>query len=290
MPLRVFLSGFLLLSLLVPVRAVEPDQVELPADRRIRLMLLKNLSTTHTRHNETVPFVVTSDVRDPDGKLLIAKGTPAFGRVVWVRGEGPISATILDLPARLQVRILETRAVDGQTVRLKAHRERGPSEPFVFTRDNTTAQLESRLELREAWKDPKTREVLTQLVSMLESDEVPEGLDSGAQREVLRRVSKSLELDTALGLIEEGKAPQLQSLLNTLRTVQDPNVFSQSEWTGIQFALAMQAVQEVARLGRDMVGYIGGRLQGRNIRAPIGMDIDAYTAESVQIKVRPAAG
>jgi hypothetical protein len=48
----------------------------------------------------------------------------------------------------------------------------------------------------------------------------------------------------------------------------------------------LQAVREVSHVGRQIGSSIGGRFQGPDIRPPMGMEIEAFVAATVEVRVK----
>jgi hypothetical protein len=61
--------------------AVTPDTISIPEGTAVHLALLKDLKSGGNKGGEDVPFEVSQDVYGPGHILLLATGTPAYGKI-----------------------------------------------------------------------------------------------------------------------------------------------------------------------------------------------------------------
>lgn len=241
----------------------------------IKLTLLRPLESGKSKVNANVPFVVATDVVDGSGAVMIAKGSYAVGTVVASRAEGPLSAAVFDRPARLAIRFDFVFDAQGNPLPIVASRQK-PKEPLRLSRDYTAAEFDADQRVAQELKDAKHRQLLEKLVSVLS-----EGGFNPTKTEAadLERILANLELQETAGIIREGK---LQELLATMRRLTNART-SRTLLANTSFKAvpsALNAVSEVVKLGTRGVGFLKGRLKGRNIRAFPGCDFTAFLAGS----------
>ncbi len=85
----------------------------LPINSHLELEILENLYSGKNKKGSEIKFRVLENVCDKQGKILIAKGTPAFGKILYSRQRSFFSRRGL-----LKLEINHTRAVDGQKIEL----------------------------------------------------------------------------------------------------------------------------------------------------------------------------
>jgi hypothetical protein len=79
----------------------------------VNVRLKEDLSSESSQQGELVRYVVTSDVLDANGKVLIAKGATATGKIVELHHRD-----MFGKPGKLRFSIDSVRAVDGTEVPL----------------------------------------------------------------------------------------------------------------------------------------------------------------------------
>lgn len=226
---------------------------------------MRRLDAGSTEVGTPFPLIVASDVRAKDGTVVIRQGTPAVGTVVASRSEGSLSA-LMNRPARLEVTLDETRAVDGQTVRLRI-----PSgEKFAFTRANT-GRPEPSSEVLRALEDPANAAAWRAFEGLFSQN--PQ-LDSGT-REAVRQLTE---------LLPEGSRPK------TADGKDDPLAFvAKLQSGGLGAALAdpsgsLASVVALANLAGSVGGELERKLAGRTIRAHVGTPVEALIAGTMTVR------
>jgi hypothetical protein len=236
----------------------------------IRLILLKELHSGGTPQGSVVPFMVDQNVTDENGNVLVKVGTPAYGRVVWSRREGALSAPILDRPARLAVKLEQTYDANNKPLAITFGTE---DNQYQFTRENTSA-ADKDPQLEAAWKDPEKRAIIQKLVRNF-SGEQPQTL-TPSQQQLLLDQAKELSLTHTADLSRSGRLADLGSFVQKMRTAESLQSLYGSAGPAIDAEALVAAVHEMATLTRASRGYVGGRLVGRNILASAGTVLDAY--------------
>lgn len=237
----------------------------------VQLTLLRQLESGKSRVGSNVPFAVAKDVLDAYGAVIIPKGSYAVGTVVGSRAEGPLSAALLDRPARLSIRFDFVFDANGRQIPLAASR-RKPNEPLRLSRDYTSVELEEDQKIAEGLRDARHRELLEKLLSVLSDG----GFQPTKKEEAeLGQMLDQLEMSDAAEIIRTGG---LEELLTTMRRLANART-SRALLANTSFKAvptALNAVCEIVKIGRRGIGFLKGTLKGRNIRAFPGCDFVAY--------------
>lgn len=85
----------------------------------VKLLLLEKQRSGDSKKNSRVNYKVDEDVVDKDGKVMIKKGTSAYGSVLNSRRAG-----MLGRRGSLDISVDYTTAVDGQKITLRASKEK----------------------------------------------------------------------------------------------------------------------------------------------------------------------
>ncbi len=243
--------------------------VTLPGGTSVPLRLATSLHAGREKEGNHVLLVVDQDVLS-NGIVVVPKGTVVMGSISQSRSEGTLSS-LMNQPARLAVKV-PVLTVQGSDVALEL--EKG--DEFEFDRANTSV---ASIDLKRQLEDPKSRELLVQLVQSLDSANVSAALE-GTAEESLREVAESC------GLTELAKASSLQkdSVRTMLDSLSTPQGIARLA-SGGDLELALQATSQLIRLGESAADRLGKSLKGRTIRAPIGMRIEARTAAPLTVKI-----
>jgi len=234
----------------------------------VKLILLKELSSGATAQGSVVPFIVAEDVKDSSGSVLVKAGTPAFGQVVSSRREGALSASVLDRPARLSIKLLQTQGADNKPLNLSF-----PNNIKELTRENST-EAAINPGIAAAWKDPQKRAIAEKLVKLY-TGESAQALTAQEQSTLIND-AKKLSLEQTAQLVQNNKLAPLAEFLHNLRAAQTSALALNATAPGIEPLALIGAVQELNQLTRAGRGYLGKRVAGRNILAPAGLVLDAY--------------
>jgi hypothetical protein len=113
-PIRNLVSCAVLASLTVAASAARA--AELQDGTIIHVRLVSPISSEDAKAGNSVAFVVTKDVI-VDGAVVIARKTPAVGAIVAARRA---SFGFISHHAVLSFAFIQTTAVDGQSIRLRA--------------------------------------------------------------------------------------------------------------------------------------------------------------------------
>lgn len=109
--------------------SAEKNDFNLTPDVSMKLILMDKLRSGDSKKNDRVNYKVDEDVLDKNGKVLIKKGTPAYGTVLNSRRSG-----MWGKRGALDVSVEYTSAIDGQRVALRANKEkRGGGSKSLMT-------------------------------------------------------------------------------------------------------------------------------------------------------------
>ncbi len=285
-----------------------PDSVArygtLSAGTELVLSLLRQLEAGRAREGEKVPLVVSRDVRDAQGNVLIPQGSVVNGEVSWSRSEGSLSG-IANQPARLAIRVPEMRTPDGEEVRLVAHLDK-PDEPFMFTRANTGLPDGNGLSTIDGGEPAERRPEIPDMARSLHRQEmervraeIESALSSGdfdrlADKEfrlAFERVADRLGLPETKKIVEAktGERCDLDSAKAFVHGVESGTLV---KLAAPEFAAGLSALKELGIVAREIDSKVRGMLKGRTIRAYVGTPVRVFVAESKRMRVaeQPAAG
>lgn len=260
-----------------PEAKSEPRVEVLRAGTPVRCVLLRRLISGVAREGEIFPLLVLEDVRAEGGGVAIRRGTVVLGEVTWSRGSDPLR-TLANQPARLAIRVLRTRAVDGQTVPLSASpRADRPDEALVVTRAMTRRPAEEARG-EGVLADAQNRAVLEDVVALF--DRGATRWKAGPERErELGRIAREL----GLRQVEEvSRAGDLARLIDWIGKIE--GLTGTSEVFGVDLGY-VGAIVELANLAQRASARFGGMLRGPNVIAEPGTPIEARVAEPVAVAV-----
>jgi hypothetical protein len=233
---------------------------------------MSELSSGGSNEGEPVPMMVSQNVTDPAGQILIAKGTPIQGHITWARSEGTLGSA-LGQPARLNFKFTDASTVDGSRVELSADRD--SDKDYELNRENTGIVDSPTLD--EVSKDQSSKQALDALRDMFQSGDADK-IDDPAVKERLSEIAKQLGMSGTEKIARKQELGDVSKLIEQVR-------HGSAIATGGSTAL-VDAALELAGL----VGKVGSRLGkvigGRNIKAYVGTEIIAYVRKPVQVTSR----
>lgn len=244
----------------------------------VPLVLLKTLESGVDEVGSEVPLLVSEDVKDAEGRILIQKGTPAQGRVTWSRREEMLGG-LTNRPARLKFELMATVAADGQAIDLCADPKK-TDEPYELNRGNTGRPRAAR-ELEAMFEDERDQAVLKAMNEVFEGKEA-ELLELQDSKDRLARIGRELNLPGLTSLAQQGQVGKVRPLLEHLRRggpinevarhlqSDNPALTAMMEWTGISSAISER-----------MEGFA----HGRNIKAYVGTPVQGFVETAATVKV-----
>lgn len=258
----------------------EPElaPVMVPSGTEVRMLLLQSVSSGGSQVGSKVQFVVADDVVI-DGEVVVPLGSMAYGVVERSRGS-TAATTMINQPARLDIRIEELVRVDGERVALAVDIE----EPQVAldmreVRRRTAEPL--RGEFVRAEED-----ALRMLAQALDSGKGFDGLLEDVNREALSSAAQKLGYRSLQELAQPRTSGQdefvkLIDLLDQAQSAMaNPIIPSEA-------ILMLRAVEEISRFAGGIDRWLRGTFKGRNISHPVGTEITVHIAEDVMLKPIP---
>lgn len=258
-----------MLVLLVLMLAQWGAAQTVPKGTPIKLMFLKEISSSGSYPGDVVPLVVSEDVV-VRGEVLVPEGTMAFAKVTQSRREGALSAPLFDKPARLAIQFEHLRDAHGNVVRLcpKPHKE----GQLDITREMTVVpDAEETKELEMLWDNPEARPVMEKVRRLF--------VDSTThltQKEALILIEHNAPIPAVQEAIRSGFYGDVVSFIDDLKRGRTLEALLKLNPVTRPAYLAVRAVRQLGRLSGGVGSYIEGRFKGRNIRCPAGVEITAY--------------
>lgn len=244
-------------------------RADVPAGTPIRLMLLKDISSSSSFPGDLVPMVVTQDV-EVGGRVIIPEGSMAFGKVSWSRREGALSAPLFDKPARLCISLEHLRDLDGNEVKLRPMP--GKDSDLQITREMTAkASPAQTQEFEYAWGDPKARPVMEKVHHLFN-----DSATSLTEKEAEILIQHNVAMPVVQQAIKNGTFGVVINLIRDIKHARMFEVLLNINPTTRPAMAALRAVRELSRLCGGIGTYIEGRFKGRNIRAAAGVELTVY--------------
>jgi hypothetical protein len=266
----------------------------LAAGTELVLSLLGQLEAGQAKEGDKVPLVVSQDVRDDSGNVLIPRGAVVQGEVSWSRSEGSLSG-LARQPARLAIRVPEIRTPEGDPVRLVAKLDK-PDEPFMFTRDNTgKIELEStevqnaRGHVAESAKvvaldKAEIEKIRSEIEAAIKTGEFERLQNDAEFKSAMEKLANDLELSSVRRVVvsEHGKPSGLQKAKELMLCAEKGTFVNLS---GPEMALAMETIEQLGNAARQIDRKVSGMIKGRTIKAYMGTPVKMYVAETKRVKV-----
>jgi hypothetical protein len=257
-----------LLLLTVLLASVGSAQT-VPKGTPIKLMFLKEISSSGSYPGDVVPLVVTGDVV-VRGDVLIPEGTMAFAKVTQSRREGALSAPLFDKPARLAIKFEHLRDVHGNVVRLCPKPQKEGELSITREMTVTPTSAESK-ELEMLWESPTARPVMEKVRRLF--------VDSAThltQKEALILVEHNAPIPAVGEAIRSGLFGDVVSFIDDLKRGRTVEALLKLNPVTRPAYLAVRAVRQLGRLSGGVGNYVEGRFKGRNIRCSAGVEITVY--------------
>lgn len=247
---------------------------DLPRGTEIKLILMKELNSGGSVIREEVPFMVSEDVI-VGGRVIIREGTIATGTVKQVRREGALSAMLFDKPSRLAVEFGQTWDAQGRSIPLFAKLNGKDRRLFQFNRGNTKVPQPEDRETHDALKAPNKRHVLELLVDTLKGSRSIADVKDRAERNLFMEVAHALRLSNTAELLLNNRILDLVTLGAQLNAPGLATIFAARAAVGA-VQITFRAAKEVAHIATHFPGFLARKFGGRNISAPLGLEISAF--------------
>lgn len=260
------------------IAEVEVAPVMVPAGTDVRMLLLQSVSSGGTRVGSKVQFVVADDVV-VDGEVVVPMGSMAYGVIERSRGS-TAATTMINQPARLDIKIEELVRVDGERVALAVDLE-NPDEALDMREVRGRSAEPLRGEFVKAEED-----ALRMLAQALDSGEGFDGLLENVNREALSSAARKMGYRSLQELAQPrtGGSDGFVQLIDLLDQAQsamaNPIIPSEA-------ILMLRAVEEISRFAGGIDRWLRGTFKGRNIAHPIGTEVTVKIADDVMLKPIP---
>lgn len=254
-----------------------PERATLREGTPVRLTLLRRLESGRTPEGETFSLALAEDLKDAQGRVVVARGTPATGRVDWSRG-GDVARLVANQPARLAITFDALSPAGGVPVPLRATAQPAENGRLEFNSENTQPPALSEDLASAVRGDPGAQEALRALALALAQDQPTQTLTAEQQRSLADLAGKLGMSETSAVLREEGAdGKTLGGLargdLSALAQVGGANALGG----------ALMLAGAVESVGRSIDGWF----KVRQVVAPVGLEVTAYVARDSEVRVGP---
>lgn len=258
--------------------------VTLSAGTKVSLVLLTDLRAGTAEVGSKVTLVVSEDVKDSNGRVLVPRGALAEGEVAESRSEGMLSAA-MNRPARLALRFLTIKPDGQRAVAITAAPKSEGEDVFRFTSENSgPGRLEAEVKSLIDGAQRATAEDLNQALEQFLSAGNAEKLRGGAETEkALRQLLDATDLKNAKKYLAEDGKSSLDDLGKLLAAARGG---SMNNLSAGDIALALNALKELGDLAGTIEQGLKGAFRGHTIHAHVGTGVTAYVAQDAQVTVR----
>ncbi len=228
----------------------------------LKLMLLGNIASGRTKVSIPVPFMVTEDVTDSGGKVVLPAGTIIYAKVARSRGANIVISAIRQ-PSRLAISFDGIRSADGAALSVSAENNSSKSEvsiPRGIRRQEVSAVMKQLLE------DPQARQTLIQIADVFNGGKSP------AKGDILNTVFQKLQMANSAQLLANGSLGNAVTLIHTIETG------SLQRLPTNEVALLTGAIREMAGLAGQVTRRASGLLKAPSVFAYVGTPFTVYAA------------
>ena len=260
-------------GLLHKLKAKKPKVLTLAPGTPLPLVLVDGLSSGGSKTGQQVTLLLTEDVK-LGKRVVLERGTKVMAEVTKSRGATAMTA-VANEPARLEITLKPVTMKDGKTINLRGT----DGAVFEFTQANTAGRKDAS-KIDRLWETPEGRTALEGLKSSA-TDGGPRLPDPQS----LRKVADAIGLEKTKKFLDapRGTAEPL-ALDKLVGAIGHGDLLTLS---GVDQVLGVQALGEIASVGKAVDDKIRGIFKGNNIEAPIGTPVTAKTAEKYQITPEP---
>lgn len=244
-----------------------PKTATLPAGARVPLVLAEGLTSGGAKVGQTVSLLLTEDLML--GKVVVAaRGHRVLAEVTKSRGSTPFTQ-VGNQPARLEITLKPLETSDGQTIEL--HGTDGAV--VVFSQENTAGRRDAA-KIDRLWETPEGKASLEAIRGNGLNPPSPEALRKVADAVGMRKTKQFLDSPRGNG---DASAPD-----KLLGAVVKGDLMGLS---GIDQVLAVQALGEIASVGKAVDDKLRGVFKGNNIEAVVGTPVGARTAQKHTVRL-----
>lgn len=245
----------------------------MPRGTEIRLVLLKDLNSGGSVVGEEVPFMVARDIVVGD-RVIVPEGTLIAGTVKQARREGALSAMVWDKPARLAVEFEALEDIDGNRVVVKARLNGSQQHLYHFNRDNT--KIPKRDDGTEGiYRTSDGLKVSQLLMETVSGARSVADLQDGAETALVMEVARKLKLYNIVDLLRHKKLLDLVLFATKLSTPGLQTLLGARAAVGAA-KTTYRAYKEVAYVATHFPNFLSRKFGGRNINAPMGVELSVF--------------
>ncbi|MES1228264.1 MAG: hypothetical protein ABUL72_06295 [Armatimonadota bacterium] len=250
----------------------KPKVLTLSTGTTLPLILVDSLSSGGAKEGQEVTLLTTEDIK-LGKQVILERGTKVIAEVTKSRGATAMTA-VANQPARLEITLKPVTMKDGKTIKIKG--SDGPL--YAFTQANTKGRKDAS-KIDRLWETPEGRSALESLKSST--------TDGGLKMpdpESLKKVADAVGLEKTRKFLNAPRSDQALSPDKLLGALSKGDMMT---LTGVDQVLGVQALGEIAYVGKAVDDKLRGIFKGNNIEAPIGTPVLVKTAEPYQITIEP---
>ena len=253
-------------SLSLPFLA-EPQAEPLADGTPVKLLLLQQITSGGTPKGEEIPVIVAEEVKDSRGRIAIPLGATGLIEVVQSRGATAVTQ-LVNQPARLGIQFLSVTDTQGRVIPLRAQAAPG-ADPLELTRDSTGSRdlsdaalkLKDNEELQRSWES----------VQKALENRGAGSLQAPDLRKALQDVASEMDMPATMQSLDDNRP--WADLGNALDQARKGDL---SGLSGPDAMIALTALKELGGLLGTADKTLRGVFKGRNITAPVGLELTAY--------------
>jgi hypothetical protein len=236
----------------------------------VRAVLLTELTSGGSKEGSEVAMMVSEDVVESDGNVVVPRGAAVMGEVTWSRSEGTLGG-LTNRPARLKFKFKHLILPGGKQIPLSAD-PNDPEAEFELNRANT-GEVPGNGNMEQSATIEQNQATLESLRRLLDKGQLDE-----QDKEQISRLAADWKLDATQKIMDEGRADQVSNLLEQIK-----GGATVSALAGGSPLIAVDAALELVKV----VGKVGSKLSktlgGRNIHAYVGTPVTAYVRDDLEV-------
>lgn len=225
-----------------------------------------------TREGSAVMYEVAEDVRDRNGRVVIAQGTPAVGRVIDSQPAQSLRPT-----SRLAVTVERTWTVDDKPMTLQFERRHEGRWAYRFGRADSGRYAKSLEEeqFELAFREPINQVAVSDFVNLLVRGEIDDLVRNPERLLKLRTFARQSGLRSFVEFLQDGGAIEIIRLIAEIQS----GSFAISRLADVRHLVrAFGLVNDAWQAGRQITGWVEGRLKGPQILVPAGFPMTAVVS------------
>jgi hypothetical protein len=259
-----------------------PKESLLAKGTEVQLLLLQPLKAGRSVVGTPVSMIVSEDVLDEAGNILIEAGSIAKAKVAASEA-GSIASALTMGAGKLEIDLLDVRTTDGKSALLCSDAEDSLA-PFSLDRTNAI-----RKDLGDAvsavWNHEQTQIGLAGLRKRFMGEETKEALPNPDIKAVLAAAAKELNMNRTVELLEDESAVKA-AWSNVREAAAQVATGDLSGLTNPELIESLKAVGELAKVVDAADNSMKSTVRGREVSAPAGTAVTAQVEEDVQVALK----